>query len=78
MDQTIHGKIRWKILWYWLVVTCLGGKWRLYVFLQNGLQIANEIDAYEQNEKTRYAITSTSSKSKLAKVISLKIVYDVN
>ncbi|XP_059068363.1 uncharacterized protein LOC131858901 [Cryptomeria japonica] len=48
-----------------------------YVLQENGLNIPNEIQAYEENEKARYALFNALSKIKLTKVISLNIVHEV-
>lgn len=44
-----------------------------YVQSTNGLTTPDEIQAYQENEKERYAIFSALSKTKLPKVISLNI-----
>lgn len=45
--------------------------------MENGLTTPNEIQAYEENEKGRYTIFSTLSKTELTKVISLNTTYEV-
>lgn len=48
-----------------------------YVQQENGLTTPNEIQAYEENEKARYAIFNALSKIELTKVISLNTAYEV-
>lgn len=48
-----------------------------YVQPTNVLTTLDEIQAYEENKKERYAIFSALSKTKLTKVISLNTSYEV-